>query len=209
MAETRSITMNRTRIIALSAVFGALAILFTQIFIPLFFGNPNLGSTPVTIASIFFPLPVSAMTGLIKGIGASIWTAKPYIEFPAGIGDAFMAAFTYYLSKKWRRLYAVLAGQLSRYVFTSGAIALYLGSVVSFGIASSPEQSAFLGLLGKFPWFAEAVSFLPPWLGNFMIAWIGIFPAVTLSIIANGLVCAILVQFGEKRIEKILKSGGF
>ena len=46
---------------------------------------------------------------------------KPHIEFPAGIGDAMMAVYTYYL-KRTNDLYAVLLGQFLRYVFTSGMI---------------------------------------------------------------------------------------
>lgn len=195
----------RSKIVAITAVFGALAIVCTQLWIPLFFGNPNLGSTPVTIAGVLCPMPVGITTGIIKGVGASLWTGQPFIEMPAGVGDALMAAFANYLARRWKKkAYAAIAGQLSRYLFTSGMIALYIGSAVSFG-SSGPEASVFQALLEKFPWFVKLASSPPSPISYVAIVWVAIFPAVTLSIIANMLISTVvLVAIGE-RIEELMK----
>jgi len=207
MAPKSKIT--EPRIAALTAIFGALAIVCTQLWIPLFFGNPNLGSTPVTVASVLCPLPVGVIAGIIKGIGASLWTGQPFIELPAGIGDALMAAFTHHLARRWKRkVHAAVAGQLSRYLFTSGMIALYIGLSVSFG-SSGPEASVFQALFKKFPWFAGLVSILPSPIANVAIVWFAILPAVTLSIAANMLVSAIVIAAAGERIEEILRAQTF
>jgi ABC-type Co2+ transport system permease subunit len=49
----------------------------------------------------------------------------------AGVGDSFMAIFTNKLSKRINVLYSVIIGQISRYLFTSGMVALALGVTVS------------------------------------------------------------------------------
>lgn len=197
--------MKDSKIVALSAIFGAVAIFCTNLWIPLFFGNPNLGSTPVTLAGVLCPLPVGVASGMIKGIGASLWTGQAFIEMPAGIGDALMAAFANYLARRWKRVYAVIAGQLSRYLFTSGMIALYLGLIASLG-TSGPEAGTFQALLKRFPWFVQSVSPLPPLLANIMIVWVAIFPAVTLSVAANMLVSTLVVAAAGKRIEDLFRS---
>ncbi|MCD6529635.1 hypothetical protein J7L06_05055 [Candidatus Bathyarchaeota archaeon] len=203
---TRRLAVTKSKIAALSAMFGALAIVFTQLWIPLYFGNPNLGSTPVTLAGILCPLPVGIAAGIIKGIGASLWTGQPFIEMPAGIGDALMAALANRLSRRWgKRARVAVVAQLSRYVFTSGMIALYIGVIVSLGSAG-PEAAVFQALLKRFPWFAQSMSFLPASIADVLIVWIAIFPAVTLSIVANTLVSAIVVVSAGKRIENFLKA---
>jgi hypothetical protein len=72
---------------------------------------------------------------------------------PAGVGDALMAAFANYLSRRWkRRVCTAIGGQLSRYIFTAGMIVLYIGLAMSFG-SQGPESRAFQALFEKFPWF--------------------------------------------------------
>ncbi|HOP09619.1 MAG TPA: hypothetical protein PK718_06090 [Candidatus Methanofastidiosa archaeon] len=153
-----------TKTIATAGIFGALALLMTMIKVPMHFGNPNLGSTPVSISAVMFTPGISFLTGLIKGVGASLWTGQPHIELAAGIGDAMMAVFTFHMMKFMKAERALVIGQLSRYVFTSSLIALSVSIFVN---------------------------------GNIMLfskTWIAIFPAVTLSIIANATVSVILVR---------------
>ncbi len=153
-----------TKTIATAGMFGALALLATMIKVPMHFGNPNLGSTPVSVSAVLFPPGISFATGILKGIGASLWTGQPYIEMAAGIGDACMALCTYGLSRRMRAHHAIVLGQLSRYIFTSGLIALSVSIFVKGDIS----------LAGA--------------------TWVAIFPAVTLSIIANAAVALLLVK---------------
>jgi hypothetical protein len=193
--------MENPRIVALSALFGAMAIFFTNLWIPMFFGNPNLGSTPVILAGVLCPLPVGVAAGIIKGIGASLWTGQAIIEMPAGIGDALMAAFANYLARRWKRIYAVIVGQFSRYIFTSGMIALNVGFMTSVGAS---ETTTFQRLLRGLPWFVPSISHLPPLVANVMIVWLAIFPAITLSIAANLLISTLVIAAAEKRLENLL-----
>ncbi|MGB9774713.1 MAG: hypothetical protein ACPL4I_11940 [Bacteroidota bacterium] len=196
-----------SKMIAVTAIFGALAIVCTQLWIPLFFGNPNLGSTPVTVAGVLCPLPIGIIVGIIKGIGASLWTGQPFIEMPAGVGDALMAAFANYMARRWKkRVYAAIGGQLSRYLFTSGMIALYIGLAVSFG-SQGPETGVFQALLKKFPWFVQIAYSLPPPIANVVVVWVAILPAVTLSIVANMLISTLVIAAAGKKLEELLKIG--
>ena len=153
-----------TKTIATAGMFGALALLATMIKVPMHFGNPNLGSTPVSVSAVLFPPGISFATGILKGIGASLWTGQPYIEMAAGIGDACMALCTYGLSRRMQAHHAIVLGQLSRYIFTSGLIALSVSIFIKGDIS----------LAGA--------------------TWVAIFPAVTLSIIANAAVALLLVK---------------
>ncbi|MHC1604351.1 MAG: hypothetical protein ACXQTP_00040 [Candidatus Methanofastidiosia archaeon] len=164
----------KTKNIALAGMFGALALAATSLKVPLYFGNPNLGSTPVSVAAALLPLNVAVITGLLKGIGASLWTGQPYIEMAAGIGDAMMAAFTYFLVKRTRIDFAIVAGQLSRYIFTSGLIAISVAILINGDPGMIPTM------------------------------WVAIFPAVTLSIVANTAVSLIVVRSVGDRIKEIL-----
>jgi hypothetical protein len=172
----------------------------------MFFGNPNLGSTPVILAGVLCPLQVGVAAGIVKGIGASLWTGQAFIEMPAGIGDALMAAFANYLARRWKRIYAVIVGQFSRYLFTSGMIALNVGFMSSFGVS---EAAAFQGLLRGLPWFVRSISLLPPLVANIMIVWVAIFPAITLSIVANMLISTLVIAAAEKRLENLLVKSSF
>ncbi|MGC8998904.1 MAG: hypothetical protein ACP5JW_05870 [Candidatus Bathyarchaeia archaeon] len=199
--------IKRSKVVAITAIFGALAIFCTQLWIPLFFGNPNLGSTPVTVAGVLCPMPIGIVVGIIKGIGASLWTGQPFIEIPAGVGDALMAAFANYLARRWKKsVYAAICGQLSRYLFTSGIIALYIGLAVSFG-SQGPETSVFQALLKKFPWFVQIASSLPHPIANGVVVWAAILPAVTLSIAANMFISTLVIAAAGKKLEELLKIG--
>ncbi len=196
--------LKRQKVVALTATFGALSLLFTQVWIPLFFGNPNLGSTPITIAAALCPMPVGVVSGIIKGLGASLWTGQPHIEMPAGVGDALMAAFTNLLSRRLKRkAYAAVAGQLSRYLFTSGMIALYIGLAASLG-SPGPEATTLQALQRRLP-ISAYLSSLPPFMANLLIVWVAISPAVTLSIIGNTIVSAAVVAVAGERLEELLR----
>jgi hypothetical protein len=99
------------------------AAILTYFNIPLQWGNPNLGTTPVSIISLFTPLG-GVITALVKGISSTIYTGRAYVEMAAGIGDAFMALVTFYFVKKISKEKAVILGQLSRYIFTSTFVAI-------------------------------------------------------------------------------------
>ena len=163
----------KTTTLAYAGIFGALALLATMIKVPMHFGNPNLGSTPVSVSAVLFPPGVSFATGIIKGVGASLWTGQPYIEIEAGIGDGCMALFTYILARRTRLDLAIVGGQLSRYVFTSGLIAL----------------SVSIFLKGDISLFGET--------------WVAIFPAVTLSIIANTVVALAVARGCTDRMRAL------
>ncbi|MBC7127247.1 MAG: hypothetical protein ABC585_06820 [Candidatus Methanosuratincola petrocarbonis] len=117
---------RRSFILIYVAVFGALSIVLSSIRVSFPLGNPNLGSTPVSIAAAASPGIAAFAVGLIKGIGVSLWTGQALIEIPAGIGDGMMGVLTSWLSRRVNPVLAVALGQLSRYVFTSGMIALSL-----------------------------------------------------------------------------------
>jgi hypothetical protein len=196
------------KIITYSVIFSILAIILTKLFIPLFIGNPNLGSTPVVLAAVLCPWPVGIIVGIIKGIGASLWTGKWYVEFPAGVGDALMAAFTYRLSKKIKAEYAVVTGQISRYIFTSGMVALFIALMITSRWATPTINTLFSVLSQRLSNSLPALSFLtnnPGFLASFAIAWIDTsFPAVTLSIIANAIVAFVIIKILGKRLSSLI-----
>ncbi|MEM3056795.1 MAG: hypothetical protein QW639_06170 [Candidatus Bathyarchaeia archaeon] len=197
--------MKRPKMVALIAIFGALSLLFTQVWVPLFFGNPNLGSTPITLAAVLCPMPVGVVSGIIKGLGASLWTGQPYIEIPAGVGDALMAILTNLLSRRLKRkVYAVVAGQLSRYLFTSGMIALYIGLAVSLG-SSGPEAATLQSLQKRLPMSMHLASYLPSPMANILIVWLAISPAVTLSIMGNIIVSAAVITIAGERLGELMR----
>ncbi|MEN3034992.1 MAG: hypothetical protein ABC537_01695 [Candidatus Methanosuratincola sp.] len=117
---------RRSFILIYVAVFGALSIVLSSIRVSFPLGNPNLGSTPVSIAASASPGLAAFAVGLIKGLGVSLWTGQALIEIPAGIGDGMMGILTSWLSRRINPVLAVAVGQLSRYFLTSGMIALSL-----------------------------------------------------------------------------------
>jgi len=111
---------------------------------------------------------------------------------PAGFGDALMAYFTCRLVGHWGRTYAAIAGQLSRYIFTSGMVALCVGLAVATGVVS-PADAPVSGLTSSA-------------LGNIFATWKAIsYPAVTLSIAFNIVASVLIILLFGKRIQKILK----
>ncbi|MCP8311039.1 MAG: hypothetical protein L6N94_06040 [Candidatus Methylarchaceae archaeon HK01M] len=192
-----------SKIVVYSVIFGVLAVILTMVFLPLPIGNPNLGSTPVVIAAVLYPWPVGIIVGIIKGIGASLWTGKWYVELPGGVGDALMAVFAYKLSKRMKIRNAVIGGQLSRYIFTSGAVALLIASMISLGVATPDITNLYLDLSRRLHESAPIFSFLtenPGFLSIFSLVWIGIsFPAITLSIALNTIVALSIVIIIEKK----------
>jgi len=163
--------MNKNTL-ALAGIFGLLAFIMALFEVPMQLGNPNLGTTPVSISAVMFAPEVSFIAGILKGIGASISSGKPYVEFAAGIGDAFMALFTFYLMRRMRGEGAIVIGQLSRYLFTA--------SLVAFSVSMFVDNDITL--------FAEA--------------WRGILPALTWSIIANSVVSVIIFRLFGKGISE-------
>jgi thiamine transporter ThiT len=184
-----TVSLTRMRLLAYSALFGLLAIVVTMFEIQLPVGNPNFGSTPVTIAAVFLPWPVGVITGLLKGIGVSLWTGKAVIELPAGIGDALMALFTYRLAKRTSKSVAAVAGQLSRYFFTAGMVALVLSLGIAMG-ALAPSEPVH-GV-------ASSASFA----ANLIATWAAIsYPALTLSILFNALASVVIILLAGRRLE--------
>ncbi|MDI9643657.1 MAG: hypothetical protein QFX35_00375 [Candidatus Verstraetearchaeota archaeon] len=146
------------------ALFGALSIVLTSLRVSFPLGNPNLGSTAVSVVAVASPGLSAFAVGLIKGVGASLWTGQAIIEIPAGIGDGMMGLLTSWLSRRKNPAIAVVVGQLSRYVFTSGMISLSLSIFQS----------------NLYP--------------SFIAAWHAMIPAITLSIVGNALISLYLVQ---------------
>ena len=67
----------KTKMVLLYAlILTILAVILPFINIPLPVGNPNLGSTPATLAAIYLPWPFCIIIALIKGIAASIITGQ-------------------------------------------------------------------------------------------------------------------------------------
>lgn len=195
---------RRAFLLVYTAIFGALSIVLSSIRVPLIFGNPNLGSTPVSMAGVTAPGAAAFAVGLIKGLGVSLWTGQPYIEIPAGIGDGFMALFTVLLARRIGPVAAVVVGQASRYIFTSGMIALFVGTAVTSGM---PGASAiFSALTSAAPWLPPAG--LPPLLSNIALVWLAMIPAITLSVVANAALSgALAVALRKFYPSAILQAG--
>ncbi|HOP09044.1 MAG TPA: hypothetical protein PLC12_02380 [Candidatus Methanofastidiosa archaeon] len=154
--------------ISAAALFGAMAFVLALVEVPMHLGNPNLGTTPVSFSAVMFIPEISFIVGILKGAGASIASGKSY-EFAAGIGDALMAVFTFYLLRYVKAEKALVLGQISRYLFTASLVALSVSLSMDGGIALFPEK------------------------------WIDILPALTLSIIANSVVSVLLYRIiGER-----------
>lgn len=176
------------------AMFGALSIILSSVRVSFPLGNPNLGSTPISISAMFLNGYAVFAIGIIKGIGASIWTGQALLEIPAGIGDGMMGLFTHLLCKKIRAPYAIALGQISRCVFTSGMIALTLGLLLS----SSPDL--VMPLVGKVVPRDVQTSFL---FSNVAAIWLAMIPAITTSIIANSILSVVISFALEKLYRKV------
>jgi riboflavin transporter FmnP len=174
------VELNRARKTALIAIFGALSIVLTAIRVPLHFGNPNLGSTAISLSALFLPPGEVFIVGIVKGIGVTIWTAQPLIEIPAGLGDGIMGIITHILLRRFRPGAAIVIGQICRYLTTSTSIALTWTILSCF----RPE----LQRTGQ--------NILQIFIGFWM--WIS-FPAVSLSIAANSLLAGFIAEMLYRR----------
>jgi hypothetical protein len=159
-------------LVTYTVVIIILAIILPRYQLTLPVGSPNFGSTPITVAAVCLPWPVGVIAAIAKGIAVTMWGGEFLIEFPAGIGDALMVILTAWLVRRVRRNMAVIAGQVSRLVFTSGVVAVVLGVLVATG-SVSPGLSP-IGNLTSSAW------------QNIVIIWKAItYPAVLLSIGVN------------------------
>jgi len=186
---------RRALLLSYTAVLGALSILLGWMKVPFPLGNPNLGSTPVSVASATTKPSVAFAVAIIKGLGVSLWTGQALIEIPAGVGDGLMALLTSQLSKKINAFAAVLIGQLSRYILTSGMIALVLGSIAAANPSALGAFALFSHITSATP-SASGIASLPEYIG---MVWLGMIPAITASIAANALVSVGVVAVLKKR----------
>jgi hypothetical protein len=194
------------KMLALIVTFGALTIVLSLVYIPFPpFGDVTPASTPVSIVSTIAPPVIGVVVSLIKGIGISMWTGKWFMELPVGLGDAFMAAFTYYLArKKIKPTYAVTAGQLSRYLFTSGIVALYISIIVSTGIPSPLGGD----VMAKFNNYAGKVGAIPNYhsfLSSMAIVWLARVPSMTLSILVNAFLSVLVIKSAGNQLRKFAR----
>jgi hypothetical protein len=186
--------MNWKHVIITFVILLALAITLPLFNISLPFGNPNLGTTPVTLAAVYLPWYLGLITGLIKGISTAAFTGRWLVEIPAGTGDALMACFTFWMAKSMHKTIAAILGQLSRYIFTSGLVALAISTALETGMIN-PSQAPVGGLTG-------------PFLNNFIICWSSIsYPSITISILFNLVVSVLLIMVFGPLIENFLSAG--
>jgi hypothetical protein len=186
--------MNRKRMLIAAAVAIILAIILPLFNIRLPIGNPNFGSTPITLAAVFLPWPVGIIAAIVKGITSSLFTGRFLVEIPAGIGDAFMALLTFWLARRWNKSLSAFIGQLSRYILTGGMVALGVSIAIAAGIIL-PENAPAAGLTTSF-------------FSNLAATWIAIcHPALTLSILFNTVLSVIIIAFLGKRIDRLLNPG--
>lgn len=186
--------MNRKHMVITFLILLALAIILPLFNISLPFGNPNLGTTPVTLAAVYLPWYMGLITGLVKGISTAAFTGRWLVEIPAGVGDALMACFTFWVARSMHKTIAAILGQLSRYIFTSGLIALTISTALAAGLIN-PAQAPIKDLTGDF-------------LHNLIISWSGIsYPSITISILFNFVVSVLLIMVFGGPVEKFLSAG--
>ena len=174
------------------AILIVLAIILPLFNISLPIGNPNFGSTPITLAAIFLPWPFGIGAALVKGITSSLFTGRFLVEISAGVGDALMALLTFWLVRRWNKSLSAFIGQLSRYILTAGMVALGVSIAIAAGIITA-ENAPIAGLTN---------SFFP----NLASTWLAIcHPALTLSILFNTVLSVIIIVLLGKRIESYLK----
>lgn len=169
------------------------------------FGDLTPASTPVSIVATLAPPIVGVGASLIKGVGISAWTGEWFMEIPVGVGDAAMAALTWYLVKKRvKPTYSVILGQLSRYLFTSGMVALYISVVLSTGIPSPLGGD----VVAKFSKYAVKLGLAPTsyhFLSNMMIVWLARFPSTTLSIVVNAFLSVIILKSAGIQLKEFAR----
>ena len=183
--------MNGKNMAAIFAILLALAIILPLFNINLPFGNPNFGTTPVTLAAVYLPWYLGLITGLVKGICTAAFTGRWLVEIPAGIGDAVMSCFTFWVARSMHKTVAAILGQISRYVFTSGLVALSISLALATGMIN-PSQAPVSGLTGTF-------------LHNLIISWSGIsYPSITVSILFNMVVSVLVILIFGRYIDQFL-----
>jgi hypothetical protein len=93
---------DRTRLVALGSVFGALAVAFSGIQARGLGGtNVNLGSTITFVVAATTPsLSLVWLVSLAKGVGSSVWSGNWYVEIGAAIADGFAASIAWYLATR-------------------------------------------------------------------------------------------------------------
>ncbi|MBN1375022.1 MAG: hypothetical protein JXA01_02580 [Dehalococcoidia bacterium] len=184
--------MKTKMVLIYAVILAILAVILPLINIPLPIGNPNLGSTPATLAALYLPWPVCIVIALIKGIASSIITGRTWVEMPAGIGDALMALFTFWMARHLHRGWVAVLGQASRIIFTGGAVALCVSIAVSLNFLT-PASAPITGL---------TASLLP----DIGISWLEItIPAIILSVAVNAIVSLIIVLLFSRPIQNSLK----
>jgi hypothetical protein len=175
-------------------IFLVLAIILPMFNITLPYGNPNFGTTPVTLAAVYLPWYLGLVTGLVKGLAAAAYTGRWLVEIAAGVGDALMACFTFWVARSMHKTIAVILGQFSRYVFTSGLIALSISTALATGMINS-SQAPVRGLTGDY-------------LHNIILSWIGIsYPSITISILFNLVLSVLIILIFDRYIEKYISAG--
>jgi hypothetical protein len=183
--------MNRRNMLITFLVLLALAVILPMFSITLPFGNPNLGTTPVTLAGVFLPWYLGLITGLAKGLSAAAFTGRWITEIPAGVGDAVSACFTFWLARSMHKTIAAILGQLSRYIFTSGVIALTISISLAAGLISL-SQAPVSGLTGSF-------------LTNLAVTWGSIsYPSITISIMFNLVVSVLVILVCGRYVDNFL-----
>lgn len=183
--------MNRKHMYIIFAIFLLLAVLLPLFNMNFPFGNPNLGTTPVTLAAVYLPWYLALITGLVKGISSAAFTGRWLVELSAGAGDAIMACFTFWMARFIHKTSAASLGQLSRYIFTSGLVALTVSIALAAGWIS-PSQAPVTGLTGTF-------------LENFGLSWVHIsYPSMTISILFNLVASVLVILICGKYIDRFL-----
>jgi hypothetical protein len=104
-----------------------------------------------------------------------------------------MAIFTYWLARHMQKGWAVVLGQFSRIIFTSGAVALCISLALAFNLLT-PATSPIAGMTSSF------ISNLgTSWLS--MTVW-----AIILSATVNAIVSLVIVLLLTRTVENSLKS---
>jgi hypothetical protein len=188
----------------ITSLVGSMCILLSFFYIDFPpFGDVTPASTPLSIVSPITPYYVGIIASLIKGMGISMWTGKWFIELPVGIGDSAMAGFTKYLSLKINPKIAIIIGQLSRYVFTSGIVSFYIGIILFFNLPSPLGGDVY----GKFQTYSDRINNIHndgSFFSIISIVWLARAPSMTLSILLNTILSFLLFIPVQKIISKIM-----
>jgi len=185
--------MFTKRNLIFSGILAVLAILLPLFNIRLSMGNPNFGTTPVTLAAVFLPWPFTIIIGLIKGLCTAVYTGSFLVEIPAGIGDALMGLFTWFLARRWFTTLAAFVGQVSRFVVTSGLVAIAFSAAIAFK-SITPANAPVAGL--SFSFF-----------DNLAASWLAIsFPAIFVSVLVNSALAIAFILLFDQFIYKFLKT---